>query len=54
MSMKQPTTSSNKVDDEQDDIILLLETLISALLMALGRPVKLKTKLMTLEPAIRT
>ena len=32
---------------------LLLETLISALPMALGRPVKLMTKLMTLEPAIR-
>ena len=32
---------------------LLLETLISALPMALGRPVTLITKLMTLEPAIR-
>ena len=32
---------------------MLLETLISALPMALGRPVTLITKLMTLEPAIR-
>ena len=32
---------------------LLLETLINALPIALGKPVKLMTKLMTLEPAIR-
>ena len=52
MSMKQPTTSSTRLMMSRMTY-LLLETLISALPMALGRPVKLMTKLMTLEPAIR-
>ena len=52
MSMKQPTTSSTRLMMSRITY-LLLETLISALPMALGRPVKLITKLMTLEPAIR-